>query len=226
MLVPKSLWTPPESITSCWKPRKAGHFPKAGAVPSVFSFRRCLPSESTKHIDASRGSAMFAPAVVFGTNDEVTHYRKLAESEGKRFQRRRSLCQDSGRRLFVFQVALGRARGLYTQCVCEVTIERYLAFKKLGFLERQSTVSSFSFKHSFRRAMIQLEFQESKPKPEGSHSEQSQRHRRYTRCVLWEVTMYTHSPFKKLGFFAVQLWPVFLLLKYSLTRALLQLEFR
>ena len=42
----------------------------------------------------------------------------------------------------------------------------------------------------FRRAIIQLEFQESKPKPEGSHSEQSQRHRRYTRCLLWEVTMY------------------------------------
>ena len=43
-----------------------------------------------------------------------------------------------------FQVALGRAPGVYRQCVCQVTIERYLAFRKLGFLERQSTVSSFS----------------------------------------------------------------------------------
>ena len=126
-----------------------------------------------------------------------------------------------------FQVALGRAPGLYTHCVCEVKIERYLAFKKLGFLERQSTVSSFSFKYSCRRAIIQLDFQESKPKPEGSHSEQSQKHRRYTRCVLLEVTMYryAHLPFKKLGFLDVQPWPIFLL-KYSLTRALLHIEFR
>ena len=47
------------------------------------------------------------------------------------------------RRLF-FQVALGRAPGVYTQCVREVTIERYLALKKLGFFERQSTVFSVS----------------------------------------------------------------------------------
>ena len=90
---------------------------------------------------------MFAPAVVFVTNDEVTHYRKLAESEGKRMQRRQSLCQEA---FLFFQVALGRAPGLYTQCVCEVKIERYLAFKKLGFLERQSTVSSFLFKYLFQ----------------------------------------------------------------------------
>ena len=39
MLVPKSLWTFPGSTTSYLQPRKAGHFPIAGAVPSVFSFR-------------------------------------------------------------------------------------------------------------------------------------------------------------------------------------------
>ena len=39
---PKCLWTLPVSITSCLKPRKAGHFPKAGAVPSVFSFRQSM----------------------------------------------------------------------------------------------------------------------------------------------------------------------------------------
>ena len=132
------------------------------------------------------------------------------------------------RRLFCFlnffQVALGRAPGLYTQCVCEVKMERYLAFKKLGFLGNRLYPLFFSSAF-FRRAIIQLEFQESKPKPEGSHSEQSQRHRRYTRCVLWEVTMYAHLPFKKLGFLDVQLWPIFLL-KYSLTRALLHIEFR
>ena len=36
---------------------------------------------------------------------------------------------------------------------------------------------------------------------------------------VWALT------FKKLGFLAVQLWPIFLL-KYSLRRAMLQLEFR
>ena len=86
---------------------------------------------------------MFAPAVVFGSlefgNDDTTHFWKLAESKGKRLQRRRSLCQEA-----FFEVALGRAPGVYTQCGCQVTIERYLAFRKLGFLERQSTVSSFS----------------------------------------------------------------------------------
>ena len=180
--------------------------------------RRCLPSESlTKHVDALRESSMFAPAVVFGTNDEVTHYRKLAESEGKRFQRRRSLCEEA---FCFFQVALGRAPGLYTQCVCQVTIVRYSAF-----LNGNRLYPLFLFKCSFRRAIIQLEFQESKPKPEGSHSEESQRHRRYTRCVLWAVTMYAHLSFKKLGFLAVQPWPI-VLLKYSLTRALLQIEFR
>ena len=93
---------------------------------------------------------MFAPAVVFVTNDEVTHYRKLAEfeSEGRRLQLTQAKFVPGG--FLFFLVALGRAPGLYTQCVCEVKIEKYLAFKKLGFLERQSTVSSFSFQVLFQ----------------------------------------------------------------------------
>ena len=107
------------------KPRKARHFPKAGAVPSVFSFARIachrLPSESTKHVDALRESVMLPPwPPSSGPNDEATQYLKLAESKGKRY--RRSLCQEA----FFFQVALGRAPGVYTQCVCEVKIERHL----------------------------------------------------------------------------------------------------
>ena len=46
-----------------------------------------------------------------------------------------------------------------------------------------------------------------------------------TQCVLWEVTMYGHLPLTKLGFLPVPLWPIFLL-KCSLRRAMLQLEFR
>ena len=106
------------------------------------------------------------------------------------------------RRLFfvcLFQVALGKAPGVgvhATQCVCEMTTERYLAFKRLGFLEQQTTVSFFFLKYSFRRAMLQLEFRESKSKPEESHFEQSQRHRRYAVCTVggddvWTLT--THE---------------------------------
>ena len=108
----------------------------------------CLPSskwdESTKHVDALRESVMFAPAVVFGSLGQMMtpltfgSWQKVRGRQ-KRLQRRRSLCQEA-----FFHVALGRAPGVYTQCVCQVTIERYLAFRKLGFLERQSTVSSFS----------------------------------------------------------------------------------
>ena len=156
-----------------------------------------------------------------GPNAEATHYRKLAESKGKRLQCRRSLCKEAFFFFFLSQVALGKA-----PCVCEMIIERYSAFKKLGFLDQQTTEFSFFLKYSFRRAMLQLEFLESKSKPEESHFEQSQRHRRYAACtVLLEVTMYGHLPLTKLGFLAVQLWPIFLL-KYSLRRARLQLEFR
>ena len=132
------------------------------------------------------------------------------------------------RRLFfvcLFQVALGKAHA--TQCVCKMTTERYLAFKRLGFLEQQTTVSSFFLKYSFRRAMLQLEFRESKSKPEESHFPTLNSHRDTggTRCVLWEVTMYGHLPLTKLGFLPVPLWPIFLR-KCSMRRAMLQLEFR
>ena len=95
----------------------------------------------------------------------------------------------------------------------------------LGFLERQSTVSSFSFQVLFQTSDAPTWVSRIQTQTRKSHSEQSQRHQRYSRCVLWEVTMYAHLPFKKLGFLAVQLWPIFPL-KYSLTRTLLQLEFR
>ena len=130
-----------------------------------------------------------------GPNAEATHYRKLAERKGKRLQCRRSLCQEAFFFcLFVSGCTWKSTGGVHaTQCVCEMTTERYLAFKRLGFLEQQTTVSSF---YSFRRAMLQLEFRESKSKPEESHFEQSQRHRRYAVCTVggddvWTLT--THE---------------------------------
>ena len=109
-----------------------------------------------------------------------------------------------------------------TQCVCEMTIERYLTFKKLGFLEQQTTVSSFFLKYSFRRAMLQLEFRESKSKPEESHFEQSPE----VRVVYygrWRCTDTYHS--RNSAFLPFNCG-LFFLLKYSMRGAMLQLEFR
>ena len=66
-------------------------------------------------------------------------------------------------------------------------------------------------KYSFRRVMLQLEFRESKCKREGSHLEQSWRHTGGVHVVYMrgDNLIYRHLPFKKLGFFAVQLWPLF-----------------
>ena len=155
------------SITSSLKPRMAGHFPIAYAVPYFFFSPAFLPSESTKHVDALRESVMFCPPLS-GPNDEATQYQKLAESKGKRLHCRRSLCQEA----FVFQVALGRAPEVYTHCVCEVTIERYLEFKKLGFLEWHLTVPFFFLlKYSFRRAgCSNLSFKNPNPNPKNRTS--------------------------------------------------------
>ena len=96
-----------------WHVQDGGGIPALSRIRFLFA-RRCLPSESTKHVDALRESAMFAPAIVFVTNDEVTHYRKLAESEGKRLQRRRSLCQEA---FFVFSGCTWKTTG-FVHAVC------------------------------------------------------------------------------------------------------------
>ena len=128
------------------------------------------------------------------------------------------------RRLFFFRLHLEKHRGHATLCVCEMTIERYLAFKKLGFLEQQTTVSSFSSSALADERCSNLSFESPNQNPK-NRTLNSHRDTGGTRRVLWEVTMYGHLPLKKLGFLAVQLWPIFLL-KYSRRRAMLQLEFR
>ena len=55
--------------------------------------------------------------------------------------------------LFVSGCTWKSTGGVYaTQCVCEMTTEIYLAFKRLGFLEQQTTVSSFFSQVLFRRS--------------------------------------------------------------------------
>ena len=126
-----------------------GVFLSPASVPSQ--------SESTKHVHIGKAICLSPPSS--GPNAEAIHYRKLAESKGKGLQCRRSLCQEAFLLFFVSGCIWNRTGCVHaTQCVCEMTIERYLAFKKLSFLEQQTTVSSFFLKYSFRRAMLQLEF--------------------------------------------------------------------
>ena len=120
-------------------------------MPSVFSSRPHVSQVSTKHVDALTESVMFVPAVVFRPNDQATHYQRLAESKGKRLQRKQSLCQEAF--LFSGYTVTLKSSGVCTQCVFKVTIGRYLAFK-IGFLERQSTLSSFLLKYFFRQTSI------------------------------------------------------------------------
>ena len=120
-----------------------------------FLFARMSPKweyEARRVIERKRDVCPRRRLWEFGPNDDATHFWKLAESKGKRLQRRRSLCQEA---FFFFRLHLEERRGLYTQCVCQVTIERYLAFRKLGFLERQLTVSSFSSQVLFQTSDAQ-----------------------------------------------------------------------
>ena len=98
---------------------------------------------------------MFAPAVVWakGLGPSLS---EAGRKQGEEVAMQTKFVP-GGFFLFLFQVALGKAPGVYTQCVCEMTIERYLSFKNLGFLEQQTTVSSFFLKYSFRRAMLQID---------------------------------------------------------------------
>ena len=95
---------------------------------------------------------------------------------------------------------------------------QYLAFKKLGFFERQSTVSSFSSQVLFQTSdapilILRIQMQT----PWIALRTVAETHQRCRRCV-WEATMYGRLPFKKLGYLTVQLRPIFLL-KCSLRRA-------
>ena len=106
-------------------------------MPFFFFSPACLPSESTKNVNAlieKKRDVLLPPSS--RPNDEAIHSQKLAESKGNRLQCRRILCQEA----FFFSGCTWKSTGVYTQCVCKVTIERYLEFKKLGFLEWQSTV--------------------------------------------------------------------------------------
>ena len=89
-----------------------------------------------------------------------------------------------------------------TQCVCEMTTERYLAFKRLGaaFLNSKRLCPLlFSSTLSDERCS-NLSFESPNQNPK-NRTLNSHRDTGGTRCVLvWEVTMYGHLPLTKIGF--------------------------
>ena len=94
---------------------------------------------------------------------------------------------------------------------CDVCVSHFsFCFSSAVELLWRYTTPPF-LKYSFRRIMLQLDFRESKCKCEGSHLEQSQRHTEglHAVCMRGDDLIYRHLPFKKLGFFVVQLWPLF-----------------
>ena len=89
MLVPKSLWTLPSPVL--WNRVRLDTSRKQVQCHRCFLFARMGPKWEYE-ARRRRESDMFAPPSS-GPNAEATHYRKLAESKGKRLQCRRSLCQ-------------------------------------------------------------------------------------------------------------------------------------
>ena len=109
------------------------------------------------------------------------------------------------RRLFFFFVSCCTWKstgGVHaTQCVCEMTTERYLALKRLGFLEQQTTVSSFFSSTLSAERCSNLSFESPNQNPKNRTLNSPDRDTGGTRRALWEVTMYGHLPLTKLGFF-------------------------
>ena len=89
------------SIISSLKPRKARHFPKAGAVRPVFSFSaRMSPKWDCDEAWRPHWEKAWClhpqAAVVTGPNNEATlTIGSWQKARGKRLQQRRSLCQEA-----------------------------------------------------------------------------------------------------------------------------------
>ena len=202
--------TLPESMCSA-----IGVFFSPASVPSQ--------SESTKHVHV--GKAICLSPSSSAPNAEATHYRKLAESKGKRLQCRQSLCQEA---FFFFRLHLEKHRRCTRNAVCM----RDDDWEILGVQEARLSWTANDCVLFFSQVLFQTS---DAPTWVSRVQIKTRRIALWTvretpevcgmRRVLWEVTMYGHLPLTKLGFLSVQLWPIFLL-KYSLRRAMLQHEFR
>ena len=126
----------------------------------------------------------------------------------------------------LFHVALGKAPGVYTQRSVYARWRLRDTWRSRGsaFLNSKRLCPLFFSSTLSDERCSNLSFESSNQNPK-NRTLNSHRDTGGTRCVLWEVTMYGHLPLTKLGFLPVPLWPIFLL-KCSLRRAMLQLEFR
>ena len=220
MLVLKSLWTLPSPVL--WNQVRLDTSRKQVQCHRCFLFARIGPKWE---YEARVGKAKCLPPPSSGPNAEATHYRKLAESKGKRLQCRRSLCQDVFLFVCLFQVALGKAPGCTRNAVCmrDWPLRDSRRSRSSFFLTSKRPCSLFSSSTLSDERCSNLSFDSPNQNPKNrtlnSHRDTGCA-RRVLYCGRW--SMYGHLPLTKLGFLAVQLWPVFLL-KYSLRRARLQL---
>ena len=199
MLVLKSLWTLPSPVL--WN-RVRLDTSRKQVCHRCFLFTRMGPKweyEARRLCDKGKAICL-PPAVVWAK----CWGHSLSEAGVKEGEQVAMLAKfvSGGFFLFVcFRLHLEKHRGCTRNAVCMraddwETLGAGVQEARRGFIEQQTTVSSFILKYSLRRAMLQLEFRESKSKPEGSHFEQSQRHRMYAVCTVggddvWTLT--THE---------------------------------
>ena len=148
MLVPKSLWTLPSPVL--WNRVRLDTSRKQVQCHRCFLFTRMCPKWEYE-ARRRRESDMFAPAVVWAK----CWGHSLSEAGRKEGEEVAMQAKFVPGGFFLFLFVSGctwnSTGGVHaTQCVCEMTTERYLAFKRLGFLEQQTTVSSLFFQVLFQ----------------------------------------------------------------------------
>ena len=221
MLVPKSLWTLPSPVL--WNRVRLDTSRKQVQCHRCFLFARIGPKWEYE-ARRRRESDMFAPAVVWAKcwgHSLLEAGRKQGEEVAMQAK------FVPGGFFCCFRLHLEKHRGCTRNAVCMQDDD----WEILGVQEAQLSwtandcVRLFFFSSTLsdeRCSNLSFESPNQNPK---NRTLNSHRDTGGTRRVLWVVTMYGHLPPTKLGFLAVQLWPIFLL-KYSLRRAMLQLEFR
>ena len=223
----KSLWTLPSPVL--WNRARLDTSRKQVQCHRCFLFARMGPKWECK-ARRRRESDMFAPgpAVVWVKCCWGNSLLEADRKQGEEVAMQAKFVPGGFLIFFCFVsgCAWKSTGGVHaTQCVCEMTIvgdtwrsrsSAFLNSKRLCTLFFSSTLSDERFSN--------LSFESPNQNPK-NRTLNSHRDTGVTRRVMWVVTMYGHLPLTKLGFFAVQLWPIFLL-KYSLRRSLCQLQFR
>ena len=192
MLVPKSLWTLPSPVL--WNRVTLDTSRKQVQCHRCFLFTHMGPKWEYE-ARRRRESDMFAPAVVWAK----CWGHSLSEAgrkEGEEVAMQAKLVP--GGFFFVlffcFMLHLEKHRGCTRNAVCM----RDDDWEIVGVQEARLSWTAndcvlFFFSVLFRRAMLQLEFRESKSKPGESHFEQSQRHRRYAVCTVGGDDVWTFT---------------------------------